>query len=57
MSHRACPSCGRYRGRVVVDLAQKAQTRMARRQKKAAAEGRDLPTGKAGVGNKTEAQK
>lgn len=50
VSHRACPSCGRYRGRVVVDLAKKAQTRMARRQKNAAKEGRE-------VGNKTEAQK
>ena len=33
LSHRACPVCGRYRGRVVVDLATKAAARAARRQK------------------------
>ena len=25
VSHRACPSCGRYRGRVVVDKVKKAE--------------------------------
>lgn len=25
VSHRACPECGRYRGRVVVDVAAKAK--------------------------------
>lgn len=34
VSHRACASCGRYRGRVVVDLAAKAQAKAARRTKK-----------------------
>lgn len=24
VSHRACPQCGRYRGRVVIDTAKKA---------------------------------
>jgi len=43
VSHRACPSCGRYRGRVVVDLAKKAQARAAKRTKR--------------EGDKTEAQK
>jgi len=33
VSHRACPACGRYNGRVVVDLAAKAQARAARRAK------------------------
>ncbi len=35
VSHRACPSCGRYRGRVVVDHAAKAQVKAAKRAKKA----------------------
>ncbi len=34
VSHRACPSCGRYRGRVVVDLAKRAQVRAIKRSKK-----------------------
>jgi len=34
VSHRACPMCGRYRGRVVVDVAGKASQKAARRQKK-----------------------
>lgn len=33
VSHRACPVCGRYNGRVVVDLAAKAQKRAARKAK------------------------
>ncbi len=43
VSHRACASCGRYRGRVVVDLAAKQQAKAAKRSKK--------------EGNKAEAQK
>ncbi|MCC7500477.1 50S ribosomal protein L32 [Candidatus Nomurabacteria bacterium] len=43
VSHRACASCGRYRGRVVVDLAAKQQAKAAKRAKK--------------EGNKAEAQK
>ena len=34
VSHRACASCGRYRGRVVVDLAAKQQAKAQKRQKK-----------------------
>ena len=34
VSHRACPSCGRYRGRVVVDVAGKAQAKAGRRAKR-----------------------
>ena len=34
VSHRACPACGRYNGRVVVDLAAKTQARMERKAKK-----------------------
>lgn len=30
VSHRACPQCGRYRGRVVVDMAAKAAKRAAK---------------------------
>ena len=37
VSHRACPVCGRYRGRVVIDLAGKAQAKAAKREKKEAA--------------------
>lgn len=39
VSHRACASCGRYRGRVVVDLAAKAA-------KKAKAKGDKAQAGK-----------
>ncbi len=42
VSHRACPNCGRYRGRVVVDLVKKAEKKMAARAKK--------------TGSKTESQ-
>lgn len=31
LSHRACPTCGRYRGRVVVDHAAKTAKRVARK--------------------------
>lgn len=43
VSHRACPVCGRYKGRVVVDLAGKAAAKQLKRAKK--------------EGNKSEAQK
>lgn len=33
VSHRACPACGRYRGRVVVDVAAKAQAKAAKKSK------------------------
>lgn len=35
VSHRACPSCGRYRGRVVVDVASKAQAKAKKREQRA----------------------
>ena len=38
VSHRACASCGRYRGRVVVDVAAKQQARAARRAKRESAQ-------------------
>ena len=44
VSHRACPVCGRYKGRVVLDLAGKAATRAVKQAKKQ-------------EGNKSEAQK
>ena len=50
VSHRACPSCGRYNGRVAVDLVAKTQARALKREKKA---GKD----KKEVGNKSEVQK
>jgi len=31
LKHRACPSCGRYRGRVIVDVAAKAAAKATRR--------------------------
>ena len=34
VSHRACHSCGRYRGRVAVDLAARVQARIAKKAKK-----------------------
>ncbi len=34
VSHRACPSCGRYRGRVVVDVAAKAQAKAVKKTKR-----------------------
>ena len=45
VSHRACPVCGRYKGRVVLDLAGKAAARAAKSQAKKE------------EGNKSEAQK
>lgn len=38
VSHRACPVCGRYNGKVVVDFAAKAQARASRKEAKAKAE-------------------
>lgn len=43
VSHRACPVCGRYNGRVAVDVAGKSAARLAKRNKK--------------EGSKSEAQK
>ena len=43
VSHRACSSCGRYRGRVVVDLVAKTQ---AKAKKKAAKAGSKSEAGK-----------
>ena len=34
VSHRACQACGRYKGRVVVNVAAKAQKKAERRQKR-----------------------
>ena len=50
LSHRVCPHCGRYRGRVVVDFAAKAMARAQKRSAKLQKEGRP-------VGDKNEAQK
>ena len=50
VSHRACPSCGRYKGRVVVDLAGKAAAKAQKRAKREGNSGRS-------VGSKSEAQK
>lgn len=50
LPHAACPQCGRYRGRIVVDLVAKAHTRAAKRAKKLAKEGRP-------AGDKNEEQK
>lgn len=36
VSHRACPNCGRYNGKVVTDVAHKAQARAERKSKNAA---------------------
>lgn len=49
LPHRACPHCGRYRGRVVVDLVAKAAARAQKRAQKLAKEGRP-------VGDKNEGQ-
>lgn len=43
VSHKACPVCSRYKGRIVIDLAGKAHAKAAKRAKK--------------EGNKSEAQK
>ena len=34
VSHRACPACGRYNGRVVIDVAGKAAAKALKRSKK-----------------------
>lgn len=44
LPHTACPSCGKYRGRVVIDVVkrtERAQKRLKRKQEEARAEGRD----------------
>ncbi len=53
VSHRACPVCGRYKGRIVIDLAGKAQARATKKAR--SAQGRSASGGK--EGNKSEAQK
>jgi large subunit ribosomal protein L32 len=35
VSHRACPNCGRYNGKVAIDVAAKQQARAERRSKNA----------------------
>ncbi len=39
VSHRACQTCGRYNGRVVVDVAAKASAKAAKRAKRDKSEG------------------
>ncbi len=34
VSHRACPTCGRYNGRVVVDMVKKTEARTAKKAKR-----------------------
>lgn len=53
VSHRACPSCGRYRGRVVVDVVAKVALRAKKREEK---NKEALPAGGKG-GDKREEQK
>lgn len=53
VSHRACPTCGRYNGRVAVDLVAKTAARLAKRSK--AAKGRAGAESK--EGSKSETQK
>ena len=43
VSHRACPVCGRYNGRVAVDLAAKAQAKLAKQAKLAQLKPAQLP--------------
>ncbi len=45
LPHTACPSCGKYRGRVVIDIVkrtERAQKRLKRKQEEARAEGREV---------------
>ena len=51
VSHRACPVCGRYRGRVVLDLAGKAAAKAAKIAR------RNDGQAKKEEGNKSEAAK
>lgn len=50
VSHQACPSCGRYKGRIVVDMAAKAAARAQKRAEKLQKAGRP-------AGEKNEGQK
>ncbi|HYF12959.1 MAG TPA: 50S ribosomal protein L32 [Candidatus Paceibacterota bacterium] len=47
VSHRACPVCGRYNGRIAVDLAAKAQARAVKRSKAKSQAGNKNETSKA----------
>lgn len=38
VSHRACAACGRYRGRIVVDVAAKMAAKSARKAKRGKSE-------------------
>jgi large subunit ribosomal protein L32 len=38
LRHRACPSCGNYRGKRVIDVAAKAQKRAEKKQTREKAE-------------------
>lgn len=39
VAHRACPVCGRYNGRVAIDVAKKAEARATRKAKKEGSRG------------------
>lgn len=47
VSHRACPDCGKYNGRVVIDVVARAQReakRLKRKQKELRESGQDTGT-------------
>ena len=43
LRHRMCPQCGEYRGREVVNVVAKQESRMKRREEKLKALGADVP--------------
>ena len=40
LPHRACMTCGKYRGRVVIDMVKKAEKKAAKNKKREAANAR-----------------
>ena len=49
VSHRACPSCGRYNGRVVVNKLKKVEAKVAKKAKAKAAKTGEKSESKTGA--------
>ena len=57
MRHRACPTCGIYRGHEVVDMVAKKERTIARAKAKAKGRGLDVKDAETKVKNEVKAEK